>query len=225
MFKKNTVFLSYNSQKELDNNAVKFIVGRAEAAIKERGSFSIVLSGGTTPVNIYKLLAKEKIDFNKWFIFFGDERCFPPDHSERNSFVAESIWLSKVNIPKSNIYTIPAELGSIDGSLAYEKLLHVDKSFDLVILGLGDDGHIASLFPNREWDNSKQVIAVSDSPKLPSERISLTLSRLSNSEDVLFLVSGKKKSNAFRKWKEGEDLPANSITAKNQILIMSFDII
>ncbi|MDC0182785.1 6-phosphogluconolactonase [Nitrosomonadales bacterium] len=224
MFKKNTVFLSFNSQKELDNNAVEFILERAENAIKERGIFSIVLSGGATPVNIYKLLANKKIDFTKWLIFFGDERCFPLDHPERNSFVAESIWLSKVNIPRSNIFIIPAELGSVDGSLAYDKLLHVNKSFDLVILGLGEDGHIASLFPNREWDNDKQVIAVSDSPKSPSERISLTLSRLSNSEDILFLVSGKKKLNIFRKWKEGGDLPANSISAKNQILVMSFDV-
>ena len=225
MLKKNKIFLSFNSQKELDSNAVKFIVDKAGRAIKERGSFSIVLSGGTTPVNIYKLLAKKKIDFSRWYIYFGDERCFSSDHPERNSFVAESVWLSKVNISKSNIFIIPAELGNIEASLAYEKLLDVNKSFDLVILGLGDDGHVASLFPNHKWDNDKQVIPVTNSPKAPSDRVSLTSSRLSNSEDILFLISGKSKSNAFKKWKEGGDLPVDLITANHQILIMSFDIL
>ena len=134
------------------------------------------------------------------------------------------IWLSKVNIPKSNIFIIPAELGNKDGSLAYEKILDKNKSFDLVILGLGDDGHIASLFPNHQWENTKQVISVSNSPKAPSDRISLTLSRLSNTEEVLFLISGKNKAHAFNRWKEGGDLPANLISAKNQISIMAFDI-
>ncbi len=225
MLQKNSVFLSFSSQKDLDSNAVQFIIERAKLAIREKGSFSLVLSGGTTPVNIYKLLSKEQVNFEKWHIYFGDERCFPLNHSERNSFVAESIWLLKVNIPKSNIFIIPAELGNKDGSLAYEKILDANKVFDLVILGLGDDGHIASLFPNHQWDNSKQVVPISNSPKAPSDRISLTPSRLSNSEDVLFLISGKNKSHAFKQWKEGADLPANLISAKNQILLMTFDII
>ena len=225
MLQKNSVFLSFSSQKDLDSNAVQFIIERAKLAIREKGSFSLVLSGGTTPVNIYKLLAKEQVNFEKWHIYFGDERCFPLNHSERNSFVAESIWLSKVNILKSNIFIIPAELGNKDGSLAYEKILDANKAFDLVILGLGDDGHIASLFPNHQWDNFKQVVPISNSPKAPSDRISLTPSRLSNSEDVLFLISGKNKSHAFKQWKEGADLPANLISAKNQILLMTFDII
>ena len=224
MIQKNIVYLSCNSQKDLDSKAKKFIIERAETAIKNKGSFSLVLSGGTTPVNVYKLLAKEQVDFEKWHIYFGDERCFPLDHLERNSNVAESTWLSKVNILKSNIFIIPAELGNTEGALAYEKILDKNKPFDLVILGLGDDGHIASLFPNHQWDNSKQVVSVSNSPKAPSDRISLTPSRLSNAEDVLFLISGKNKVNAFKQWKGGVDLPANLISAKNKISIMTFDI-
>ena len=225
MLQEKTVFLSFNSQEDLDSKACQFIMERAELAIREKGSFLIVLSGGTTPVNVYKLLAKEQINFEKWHIYFGDERCFPLNHSERNSFVAESIWLSKVNIPKSNIFIIPAELGNKDGSLVYEKILDANKAFDLVILGLGDDGHIASLFPNHQWDNFKQVVPISNSPKAPSDRISLTPSRLSNSEDVLFLISGKNKFHAFKQWKEGADLPANLISAKKNIFLMTFDVI
>ena len=224
MVQKNSVYISCNSQKNLDSKAKKFIIERADMAIKNKGSFSLVLSGGTTPVNVYKLLANEQVDFEKWYIYFGDERCFPLNHLERNSNVAESTWLSKVNILKSNIFIIPAELGNREGALAYEKILDKNKPFDLVMLGLGDDGHIASLFPTHQWDNSKQVISVSNAPKSPSDRISLTPSRLSNTEEVLFLISGKNKVNAFKQWKGGVDLPANLISAKNKILIMSFSI-
>ena len=224
MFEKKSV-LSFNSQVNLDCNAAQFIIERAKIAIREKGSFSLVLSGGTTPVNVYKLLANEQADFEKWHIYFGDERCFPLNHLERNSNVAESTWLSKVNILKSNIFIIPAELGNAEGALAYEKILDKNKPFDLVILGLGDDGHIASLFPTHQWDNSKQVISVSNAPKSPSDRISLTPSRLSNTEEVLFLISGKNKVNAFKQWKDGFDLPANLISAKNKISILTFDVI
>ena len=224
MFEKKSV-LSFNSQVNLDCNAAQFIIERAKIAIREKGSFSLVLSGGTTPVNVYKLLANEQVDFEKWHIYFGDERCFPLNHLERNSNVAESTWLSKVNILKSNIFIIPAELGNTEGALAYEKILDKNKPFDLVILGLGDDGHIASLFPTHQWDNSKQVISVSNAPKSPSDRISLTPSRLSNTEEVLFLISGKNKVNAFKQWKDGFDLPANLISAKNKISILTFDVI
>jgi len=224
MFEKKSV-LSFNSQVNLDCNAAQFIIERAKIAIREKGSFSLVLSGGTTPVNVYKLLANEQVDFEKWHIYFGDERCFPLNHLERNSNVAESTWLSKVNILKSNIFIIPAELGNTEGALAYEKILDKNKPFDLVMLGLGDDGHIASLFPTHQWDNSKQVISVSNAPKSPSDRISLTPSRLSNTEEVLFLISGKNKVNAFKQWKDGVDLPANLISAKNKISIFTFDVI
>ena len=224
MFEKKSV-LSFNSQVNLDCNAAQFIIERAKIAIREKGSFSLVLSGGTTPVNVYKLLANEQADFEKWHIYFGDERCFPLNHLERNSNVAESTWLSKVNILKSNIFIIPAELGNAEGALAYEKILDKNKPFDLVMLGLGDDGHIASLFPTHQWDNSKQVISVSNAPKSPSDRISLTPSRLSNTEEVLFLISGKNKVNAFKQWKDGVDLPANLISAKNKISIFTFDVI
>ena len=225
MFKKNTVYLPFNSQKELDSNAVKFIVQRAELSIKNSGSFKIVLSGGTTPVSVYKLLAKEEISFEKWHVYFGDERCFSLSHPERNSYVAQSIWLSKVDIPKSNIYVIPAELGNEDAANEYEKILNTNKTFDLVILGLGDDGHVASLFPNHQWSNSKQVVPIINSPKPPSNRVSLTPSRLSNTKEVLFLIAGKNKLEAFKQFKDGENLPANLISARDKITIMTFNII
>jgi len=225
MFPKNSVFLSFDSQDALDKNAVQFILKQANIAITKKGFFSLVLSGGNTPIGLYKLLAKEKIDFEKWHIYFGDERCLSIDHLDRNSYVAESIWLSKVNILKSNIHIIPAELGSKEGALKYEKILNKNENFDLVILGLGDDGHIASLFPNDNWDNSKQVVSITNSPKPPNHRISLSPSRLSSTENILFLISGKNKLDALNQWKGDDDIPVKLISAKNQIMIMTFNVI
>jgi len=225
MHQKDIVYFSYNSQKELDIKATKFIIKKAALSIKNSGKFSLVLSGGTTPVNVYKLLAKEKINFEKWCIYFGDERCFPLNHPERNSYVAQSIWLSKVNIPKANIFIIPAEAGNEEAAISYEKVLDSEKAFDLVILGMGDDGHTASLFPNQKWDDLRQVIPIKDAPKSPSERVSLTPSRLSNSDEVLFLIAGKNKLNAFNQYKSDGNLPANSVSALNKISVMTFDLI
>ena len=224
MLQNNLDFLSFNSQEELDSNAAQFIIKKANKAIEEKGFFSLVLSGGTSPVNTYKILANEKVDFKNWFIYFGDERCLPIEHPERNSFVAKKIWLSKVNIPKSNIFSIPAELGNIQGSLEYEQILNIKNEFDLVILGFGDDGHTASLFPGHKWDNSKQVIGISNSPKAPINRVTLTPSRLSNTRDILFLISGKSKLQAFKQWEGDGDLPVKFISAKNKIVLMTYDI-
>lgn len=225
MLQENKVYLSYKTQKELDRKAAKFIVERAELSIKNSGNFKLVLSGGTTPKNIYRLLANEEISFENWFIYFGDERCFPLNHPDRNSYAAQSIWFSKVDIPKSSIYMIPAEIGNEDAANEYEKILNNIDIFDLVILGMGDDGHIASLFPGHQWTNSKQVVPIINSPKAPSNRVSLTPSRLSNTKEVLFLIAGKKKLQAFNQFKSDGNLPANLITAKEKITIMTYDLI
>ena len=94
----------------------------------------------------------------------------------------------------------------------------------MVILGFGDDGHTASLFPGHKWDNSKQVIGISNSPKAPINRVTLTPSRLSNTRDILFLISGKSKLQAFKQWEGDGDLPVKFISAKNKIVLMTYDI-
>ena len=220
MFPKNSVFLSFDSQDALEKNAIQFILKQANAAIIKKGSFSLVLSGGNTPVGLYKLLAKEKIDFKKWHIYFGDERCLPDDDDDRNRLMAEKSFFSKVSIPKNQIHNIPAELGNKEGAEVYSRKLNSDMVFDLVLLGLGEDGHTASIFPNSEFDESKQAVPISNAPKLPKNRVSLTPNRLSMAVNVIFLVTGKDKKNALDKFKNSENIPATRITAKKNFKVL-----
>ncbi|MCK5926040.1 MAG: 6-phosphogluconolactonase, partial [Methylococcales bacterium] len=137
----------------LDNNqalaqtAADLILKSAKQAIAEKGGFRLVLAGGGTPENAYRLLIEAKTDWSKWHIYYGDERCLPVDDSERNSLVAEQKWLDLVAIPKAQIHRIAAELGAEAGAEQYAKVVAEAAGFDLVLLGMGEDGHTASLFP------------------------------------------------------------------------------
>lgn len=198
----------------LQADAVKMISAAAQSAISARGEFHIVLAGGGTPRAVYESLAGMRTDWSAWHIYFGDERCLPPNHPERNSSMALQAWLRHVNIPHMQIYMIPAELGAVRASQEYAKLLQGLDYFDLVLLGLGEDGHTASLFPGQECGadpSDPTVLAVHDAPKPPAERVSLSAWRLSRARQVMFLVAGAGKRDAVNKWRAGDAIPARSI--------------
>lgn len=183
-------------------------------ALKSRGVFHLVLAGGTTPARLYEALADEAHDWSRWQAWFGDERCLPPDHPERNSRMARDIWLDRVGLPPAKLHVIPAELGPDAAAAVYARELAGVGDFDLVLLGLGEDGHTASLFPGREWGigpGAADVLPVFDAPKPPPERVSLSARRLSQARRVLFLVTGKGKRDALAAWRRGEALPAAAI--------------
>lgn len=151
---------SFDTQDEINQAAVSRILESADKAIQQQGSFYVVLAGGSTPKAVYQLLSDQQVDWSKWHIFHNDDRCLPVDHVERNSKMARDVWLSKVAIPETQIHDIPAELGNIEGAKAYTNTLKGVRTFDLVILGLGEDGHTASLFPNQAVDNSADAVPV-----------------------------------------------------------------
>jgi len=153
-------------------------------------------------------------DWSRWQIYFGDERCLPIDDPERNSRSTTEVWLDHVAVPKDNVHAIPAELGAQAAALAYEELLRGVGNFDLVLLGLGEDGHTASLFPDHEWGveaDAPDVLAVFDAVKPPPQRVSLSAARLSRANEVLFLVEGEAKRDALMRWRASERLPAAAI--------------
>jgi 6-phosphogluconolactonase len=189
-------------------------VGRAEAkALAERGAFHIVLAGGATPLRLYQALASEAHDWSRWQIWYGDERCLPPEHAERNSRMASAVWLDRVAIPGTNVHPIAAELGPEKAAEGYAVSLCGLGLFDLVLLGLGEDGHTASLFPDRDWgaDPTADTLAVYDAPKPPARRVSLSARRLSMARQVLFLVVGAGKRDAVADWRNGAKIPAAAI--------------
>ncbi len=200
----------------LAQSAHERITKLAQHAIRLRGTFRIVLAGGTTPLAIYVLLSESRQDWAHWEVFWGDERCLPADHAQRNSQQANAAWLSRIAIPRKQIYPIPAELGPVDGASMYRAIIENAPPFDLVLLGLGEDGHTASLFPGGLYPQDARVIAVKDAPKPPPERVSLTPLALANCRNLMFLVTGKQKTAAVTQWRNGFSLPAADIEVRGE---------
>jgi 6-phosphogluconolactonase len=190
------------------------VVAAADEAIASRGRFVIVLAGGNTPRALYRSLRDADTDWTRWHVYYGDERCVAADDAERNSVMATETLLDAVAIPREQCHAIPGELGADAAARTYAATVRDVGTFDLVLLGLGEDGHAASLFPHateRRADARSDVIAVSDAPKPPPERVSLSAARLSDTRAVLFLVAGESKRDAVRRWREGDAIPAATI--------------
>lgn len=196
------------------------IIKNAQQAIHKKGSFKIVLAGGTTPEHIYALLAKASSNWKCWHIYLGDERCLPIDDSERNSVMLQRVLLDKVEIPKQNIYLIPAELGAKQAAEIYSQIIEGALPFDMVLLGMGEDGHTASLFPEQEHNVEELVHPVFEAPKPPAERVSLSVQALSQNKDLLIIVTGTAKHTSISKWKNGENLPVTLIKSQGQTNIL-----
>jgi 6-phosphogluconolactonase len=203
--------------------ACKEILAAAKSAIAERGKFNLVLAGGTTPEKVYRLLAKSEMDWTNWWIYHGDERCLPIDHPDRNSVMAAKALLDQVAIPKNQIFNISAELGPEQGALAYREVVADALPFDLVLLGMGEDGHTASLFPGHHHNPDELTHAVYNSPKPPPERVSISANALGNSGQIIFLVTGANKRDAVKQWCSGVDLPIATISNDNMTIMIDRD--
>ncbi|MBI3897699.1 MAG: 6-phosphogluconolactonase [Gammaproteobacteria bacterium] len=202
----------YPNIEDLELHAVRAILRAAAQAIELRGHFSIVLAGGDTPQRLYAQLAGAVSDWGRWHIYFGDERCLPAGHTDRNDQRARQVWLNHVAIPGAQIRPISAEFGPEKAATLYADRLAPVELFDLVLLGLGEDGHTASLFPGL-WNPSDtvDVLPVREAPKPPSERVTLSARRLSRAQQVLFVVAGAHKREAMAAWRRGDAIPAAGI--------------
>ncbi len=221
----NTRWHTFNTQDALNHATVTRILQASSVAIKQHGSFSIVLAGGSTPKAIYALLVKADADWANWHVFINDDRCLPVDDDERNSKMVNEVWLSHVAIPSNQFHPIPCELGPIEGASAYAKTLEQVGAFDLVLFGLGEDGHTASLFPGHVVDNSADVVPVFNSPKPPLERVTMSQNRLNNTKEALFLVTGAGKQDAVNAWRNGEAIPAALITPACGVDVYCFGVV
>jgi len=202
----------FDTAAQVADEVLAQILKSAEQAIAKTGSFKLVLAGGSTPEKIYQQLVSAKTDWSKWMIYYGDERCLAADDKDRNSIMAANALLSKVAIPAENVFTMPTELGAVEAAVKYrEAIANVDQ-FDLVLLGMGEDGHTASLFPGHVNASEETVHEVYNSPKPPSDRISLSAKTLANTKQCFFIVTGASKVDPVKQWKQGADLPVASIT-------------
>ncbi|MGR9086231.1 MAG: 6-phosphogluconolactonase [Gammaproteobacteria bacterium] len=200
--------------------ACQRILAAAERAIADRGRFKLVLAGGSTPEKIYRQLAKATAEWSHWHVYYGDERCLPADHADRNSVMATEAFLAHVAIPESQIMTIPAERGPESAAELYRQIVASAVPFDLVLLGMGEDGHTASLFPGHRHSPEELAHAVYNSPKPPPERVSISARSLSNTRELIFLITGKSKQDAVRQWRQGMDLPVASVDPEGGVDVL-----
>lgn len=188
------------------------IADLAARAIAERGLFHVALAGGETPRNCYRKLRDLNLDWQHVHLYFGDERCLPSGNVQRNDSMVREALLEHIAIPQENIHSIPAELGASEAANRYAVLMGNVVPLDLVLLGMGEDGHTASLFPgNAAIASAATVVAVFGSPKPPAERVSLGLHTLNSARHKLFLVAGAGKRTALKRILLGDDLPATRI--------------
>lgn len=216
----------------LVNYATDLFARQAESA---PGQFSVALSGGSTPRALHERLAADefaaRIPWPKVHLFWGDERCVPPDHPDSNYGMTAAALLSRVPLPAENVHRIPGEFPPSQAAERYESELRAffgeKPAFDLVFLGMGEDGHTASLFPGSpalaesvRW--AMEVEHTAPPPPLVS-RVTLTFGVLNAARRVVFLVSGASKAGMFAQAWRGGNTPAGRIRPQNGELLWLVD--
>jgi 6-phosphogluconolactonase len=211
----------YPTNEGIVKAAANIFIDLASTAISDRGSFSVVLSGGGTPQPLYEFLAADKsADFLEWsriHFFWGDERTVPPDNPESNYRQAYQTLLGPRLIQPGNIHRIKGELDPVKAARIYQKEISdwtqtSPPSFDLVTLGMGGDGHTASLFPGTKVVSNPgdyQWVAANRIPQQDTWRITLTPQLINAARTVIFLVSGQNKAETLKRVLEGPFLPEN----------------
>ena len=199
--------LIYKTQQELLEDLAEYIIKIANKAIDEQDCFNFVLTGGNSPKALYEMLAtiyKDKIDWTKVYFFFGDERNVMPDHESYNGLMAKKAMLDPLHIPEDHIFYVDTTLAPEKAAIEYNKAIvkHFDGAdlvFDLILLGMGDDAHTASLFPGTDILNNKNVeIDSVFVEKLSTYRISFTAPLINKAKNVAFLVFGESKAAAVK---------------------------
>lgn len=215
--------------------AAERFVRLSHEAIEQRGRFSVALSGGHTPEQMFKLLAQDpyrsQVPWEKVEIFFGDERCVPPDSPESNYRTANESLLRKVPIPGDNVYRIRGEIDPNEAAIEYGQMLKEkfgDGGLDLIFLGMGPDGHTASLFPGTDaLKEARHRCVANYVSKLSAWRITMTAPFINRAATVLFLVAGADKAKKVAEVLEGpadpERLPSQLIRPEPGKLVWLLD--
>ena len=198
----------YATPEEAFGAVAEFIAEASKAAVERSGRFTIALSGGNTTRAVYRLLARppflNQIAWNRWRVFWGDERNVPPDHADSNYRMAREALLNHAPIPVPQVHRFLMEQGAETAANAMEAVLgevfaDTPPSLDLILLGVGDDGHTASLFPGTDALREQERLVVSNHvPQLHADRVTFTLPLINAANAVAFVVTGAAKSSALK---------------------------
>nr|VDC58685.1 unnamed protein product [Brassica rapa] len=225
----------FDTEENLAVELAKYIADLSDKYCKEKGAFTVVVSGGSLIKSLRKLVEVGSIDWSRWHFFWVDERVVPKHHEDSNYKLAYDAFLSKVPIPPGNVYAINDSLSAEAAAEDYETCLkhlvqtgviRVSEStgfpkFDLMLLGMGPDGHVASLFPGHGLcgEEKRWVGFVTDSPKPPSERITFTFPVINSSAHVALVVCGSGKAEAVEAaLKKTGDVPAGCVSAEEELV-------
>ena len=229
---------TYPDLERLSRAAAEHFVDLARQAVADRGRFAVALSGGSTPKSLYALLATEeflrRVDWPRVHVFWGDERCVPPDHVDSSYRMAKEILLDHVPLPSEQVYRIRGEIEPALAAAEYDSLLHdffgevSGPRFDLLLLGMGDDGHTASLFPNTAALNERERWVVENYVEAKHMwRITLSPPTINAAANIAFLVSGAEKAERLRQVLKGDYqphlLPAQIVKPVNGHLLWFVD--
>lgn len=228
----------FKNMESLSHHAANLFMEQAANAIDKRGRFLVALNGGSTPTRLFQLLAtdySEKVEWNKVHVFWGDERCVPPDDPGSSFGQTREVLLSHVPIPDANIHRVKGELEPVEASKDYALVLKEFASspyefpqFDLVYLGMGEDGHTASLFPGSPVDVSEPTLPVTAHYQdRPANRVTITQLVFNQAHTVAFMATGDKKAITLAQVLSGrynpELYPAQRIEPKNGKLLWLVD--
>ena len=212
--------------------AAQFIAAVAARSTSTRGMFSVALAGGSTPRATYEILAGKSfaasIDWSQVHVFWGDERCVPPDHPDSNYNMVRQALLDRVPVPSENVHRIrgelPPERAAAEYRVEVESVLGQEPQFDLVLLGMGADGHTASLFPaTPALEESTLPVVAIYIERLQAWRVTLTLPTINRARHVLFLVSGSPKAPMLTRVLAGERVPAALVQPADGELVWMVD--
>jgi 6-phosphogluconolactonase len=197
----------------MEARAAQLFLEVANASIRRRGRFAAVLPGGRTPIGVFRYLGKAALEWSACEFFLSDERCLPAGHPERNSVLVQSEFASALG-KGLRFHPIPVEKGATAAAKHYSELLRLVGRFDLALLGVGEDGHTASIFAGADWgeaEDAPPVLVVRDAPKWPAERVSLSVAQLNRTERVMFVAAGASKRDVVAAWASGRKLPVASV--------------
>jgi len=205
-------FKVFLNPEDVAQAAADYLFKKINECVDKKGHCHIVLPGGSTPARCLELLSKKSLPWESIHWYPGDERCYPAGHTERNDTMIMAKLFSHQPEYISNFHPIPAELGPEVGAETYAVLLTEIDIMDIVILGMGEDGHTASLFPdNPALEDRRSVVPVYNAPKAPDKRVSLGLTVLGNAQECIVIATGTNKQDALEKIKKGMQLPVSRV--------------
>ena len=213
----------HQTTKEFVHNTIDLISQSAKNAIGNHGKFHIVLTGGETPRLIYNRLIYLVTDWSAWEFYITDERITPKCDEQLNQLMIRNEFLNLVPVHESQIHFVKAGYDMETAAISYNQILKNAPIFDLTLIGIGEDGHVASLFPGNDMGSepgSPDVLSVYNSPKPPSQRVSLSMNRLNKSVKIMIIASGERKRNIVDDFCKGAEIPALYIKGLEETILL-----